>query len=99
MKVIVLVLVCGNVKVMRGIVGCNDACHATSYFATTYMLIPLLTLSCHGDSSKKRDCLIMPSLVSSRIYIFDVGTDPRAPTIRKVAFLNKFLKTFPKLCM
>lgn len=40
--------------------------------------------SCYGDSSKKRDRLIMPSLISSRIYIFDVGTDPRAPRIHKI---------------
>ncbi|XP_028404277.1 methanethiol oxidase-like [Dendronephthya gigantea] len=40
--------------------------------------------SCHGDSSRKRDSLIMPSIISSRIYIFDVAKDPRAPRIRKV---------------
>ena len=40
--------------------------------------------SCFDDSSKKRNRLIMPSLISSRIYIFDVETDPRAPRIHKV---------------
>lgn len=40
--------------------------------------------SCFGDSSKKRNRLIMPSLISSRIYIFDVETDPRVPRIHKV---------------
>ena len=45
--------------------------------------------SCYGDSSKKRDRLIMPSLISSRIYIFDVGTDPRAPRIHKVTVPNQ----------
>ena len=40
--------------------------------------------SCFGDSSKNRNRLIMPSLISSRIYIFDVETDPRAPRIHKV---------------
>ena len=40
--------------------------------------------SCFGDSSKNRNRLVMPSLISSRIYIFDVETDPRAPRIHKV---------------
>jgi selenium-binding protein 1 len=44
----------------------------------------LLLCSCHSDSSRARDSLVMPSLLSSRIYIFDVATDPRAPRIRKV---------------
>ncbi|NXO46500.1 SBP1 oxidase, partial [Locustella ochotensis] len=33
--------------------------------------------SCHGDPSKSRDFLILPSLISSRIYVVDVRTDPR----------------------
>ncbi|KAM7028816.1 methanethiol oxidase-like isoform 2-T3 [Acridotheres tristis] len=40
--------------------------------------------SCHGDASKSRDFLILPSLISSRIYIVDVATDPRAPRLHKV---------------
>ncbi len=40
--------------------------------------------SCFGDSSRKRNRLMLPSLVSSRIYAIDVGTDPRAPQIHKV---------------
>lgn len=40
--------------------------------------------SCFGDASKTRNRLIMPSLISSRIYIFDVGTDPRVPRIHKI---------------
>ncbi|XP_078390182.1 methanethiol oxidase [Cetorhinus maximus] len=40
--------------------------------------------SCHGDASKKRNRLILPSLISSRIYVVDVGTDPRAPRMFKV---------------
>ncbi|XP_060676698.1 methanethiol oxidase [Hemiscyllium ocellatum] len=40
--------------------------------------------SCHGDPSKRRNRLILPSLISSRIYVIDVGTDPRAPRIFKV---------------
>ena len=43
-----------------------------------------LFFSCFGDANKRRNRLIMPSLISSRIYIFDVETDPRAPQIHKV---------------
>ncbi|XP_039284376.1 methanethiol oxidase isoform X2 [Nilaparvata lugens] len=39
--------------------------------------------SCHGDSSKKRDKLVLPALGSDRIYIIDVA-NPKAPTIFKV---------------
>ena len=53
-----------------------------------YCLMKCLNLyfffSCHGDPNQKRNRLIMPSLSSSRIYIFDVETDPRAPRIHKV---------------
>jgi len=40
--------------------------------------------SCHDDSSKSRNRLIMPSLNSDRIYVVDVGTDKLAPRIHKV---------------
>lgn len=40
--------------------------------------------SCFGDASKKRNRLILPSLMSSRIYVVDVGTDPKAPQLHKV---------------
>jgi len=40
--------------------------------------------SCFGDASKKRNRLIMPGLLSSRVYVIDVGTDQRAPRIHKV---------------
>jgi len=40
--------------------------------------------SCFGDATKKRNRLILPSLISSRIYVVDVGTDPRAPRLFKV---------------
>uniref|UniRef100_A0A8C0U2K7 Methanethiol oxidase n=1 Tax=Cyanistes caeruleus TaxID=156563 RepID=A0A8C0U2K7_CYACU len=33
--------------------------------------------SCHGDPGKSRDFLILPALVSSRIYVVDV--DPQSP--------------------
>ncbi|XP_078526811.1 methanethiol oxidase-like [Lissotriton helveticus] len=40
--------------------------------------------SCHGDPTKMRNRLILPSLISSRIYVVDVGTNPRAPKLHKV---------------
>uniref|UniRef100_A0AAY4E6B8 Methanethiol oxidase n=1 Tax=Denticeps clupeoides TaxID=299321 RepID=A0AAY4E6B8_9TELE len=40
--------------------------------------------SCFGDASKKRNRLILPCLVSSRVYVVDVGTDPRAPRMHKI---------------
>ncbi|KAM4662206.1 methanethiol oxidase [Discoglossus pictus] len=40
--------------------------------------------SCYGDPSKSRNRLILPCLISSRVYIVDVGTNPRAPQIHKV---------------
>ncbi|XP_043358172.1 methanethiol oxidase isoform X3 [Dermochelys coriacea] len=40
--------------------------------------------SCFGDVTKKRNRLILPSLISSRIYVVDVGTDMRAPRIHKM---------------
>lgn len=41
--------------------------------------------SCFGDATKSRNRLILPSLISSRIYVVDVGTDARAPRIHKVS--------------
>lgn len=49
--------------------------------------------SCHGDPNQKRNRLIMPSLSSSRIYIFDVETDPRAPQIHKIVEQEEVSKT------
>lgn len=40
--------------------------------------------SCYDDASKTRNRLILPSLISSRIYVVDVGTDARAPRLHKV---------------
>ncbi|XP_044131996.1 methanethiol oxidase [Bufo gargarizans] len=40
--------------------------------------------SCFGDPSKVRNKLILPCLISSRVYVVDVGTDPRAPRLHKV---------------
>lgn len=44
--------------------------------------------SCFDDASKKRNRLILPSLISSRIYVVDVETDPRAPRIHKVCWFS-----------
>ncbi|XP_049980609.1 methanethiol oxidase-like [Alexandromys fortis] len=40
--------------------------------------------SCFGDSTKARTKLMLPSLISSRLYVVDVGSDPRAPKLHKV---------------
>ncbi|NXL71038.1 SBP1 oxidase, partial [Leptocoma aspasia] len=40
--------------------------------------------SCHGDPTKSRNFLVLPSLISSRIYVVDVGANPRAPKLHKV---------------
>ncbi|RLN21830.1 selenium-binding protein 1-like [Panicum miliaceum] len=40
--------------------------------------------SCHGDPSAKRRFLILPSLLSGRVYVVDTATDPRAPALHKV---------------
>lgn len=39
--------------------------------------------SCFGDSTKSRTKLMLPCLISSRIYVVDVGTEPRAPKLHK----------------
>ncbi|CAA7405036.1 unnamed protein product [Spirodela intermedia] len=40
--------------------------------------------SCHGDPSVARKFLILPSLLSSRIYVINTADDPRAPSLHKV---------------
>uniref|UniRef100_K3XHK5 Methanethiol oxidase n=1 Tax=Setaria italica TaxID=4555 RepID=K3XHK5_SETIT len=40
--------------------------------------------SCHGDPSAKRRFLILPSLLSGRVYVVDTATDPRVPSLHKV---------------
>ncbi|XP_067001027.2 methanethiol oxidase [Anabrus simplex] len=40
--------------------------------------------SCYDDKDKKRDKLVLPCMGSSRVYIVDTGSDPRAPRIHKV---------------
>ncbi|XP_013390785.1 selenium-binding protein 1-like isoform X2 [Lingula anatina] len=40
--------------------------------------------SCYDDPTKKRNRLVMPSLMSTRIYIVDTDTDPVQPKIYKI---------------
>ncbi|OQR67737.1 selenium-binding protein 1-like [Tropilaelaps mercedesae] len=40
--------------------------------------------SCYNDPSKRRDKLILPCLLSDRIYTFDLAKDPLAPTLFSV---------------
>uniref|UniRef100_A0ACB8G8P4 Methanethiol oxidase n=1 Tax=Sphaerodactylus townsendi TaxID=933632 RepID=A0ACB8G8P4_9SAUR len=53
----------------------NDELHHTGWNACS---------SCFGDATKKRNRLILPCLISSRIYVVDTGTEPRAPKLHKV---------------
>ncbi|CAI0399941.1 unnamed protein product, partial [Linum tenue] len=39
--------------------------------------------SCHGDPSTSRRFLVLPSLVSGRIYAVDTLKDPKAPSLHK----------------
>lgn len=40
--------------------------------------------SCHDDASKSRNRLVLPALNSDRIYIIDVGSNPREPRFHKI---------------
>ncbi|XP_019089468.1 PREDICTED: selenium-binding protein 2 isoform X2 [Camelina sativa] len=40
--------------------------------------------SCHGDASADRRYLVLPGLISGRIYAIDTKTDPKAPSLYKV---------------
>lgn len=53
----------------------NDELHHSGWNACS---------SCYGDSSFSRNRLILPSLASTRIYVVDTGTLPRAPKLHKV---------------
>nr|XP_022915697.1 selenium-binding protein 1 [Onthophagus taurus] len=53
----------------------NDELHHTGWNVCS---------SCHGCTSAVRDKLIMPALGSDRVYMVDVGTNPKAPSIYKV---------------
>lgn len=54
--------------------------------------------SCHDNANLKRDLLILPALVSSNVYVVDVGTDPRKPKMHKVidgSEMRSFNCSFP----
>ncbi|KAL8184763.1 UNVERIFIED_CONTAM: Methanethiol oxidase [Gekko kuhli] len=53
----------------------NDELHHSGWNACS---------SCFGDSTKKRNRLVLPCFGSSRIYVVDTGTDQRAPRLCKV---------------
>ncbi|GAU39506.1 hypothetical protein TSUD_68700 [Trifolium subterraneum] len=40
--------------------------------------------SCYGDPSAVRQYLILPSLLSGRIYVIDTKTNPRSPSLHKI---------------
>lgn len=40
--------------------------------------------SCYTNPTKKRDKLILPCLGSDNVYVIDVSTDPKKPTVKKV---------------
>ena len=49
--------------------------------------------SCFDNPNRNRNRLIMPGLLSSRIYAVDVATDPKAPRIDDVStFILAILK-------
>ncbi len=57
----------------------------TVYAPFTYVDVIFVCFdSCYGDASKTRNRLIMPSINSTNIFIFDTGSDPRAPSLHKV---------------
>ncbi|KAJ4881301.1 Selenium-binding protein 2 [Raphanus sativus] len=45
---------------------------------------PHIQASCHGDPSASRRYLVLPGLISGRIYAIDTMTDPKAPSLYKV---------------
>ena len=60
----------------------NHAVLKVSFVAMCVVMPP--PFSCFGDSSKMRNKLILPSMVSSRVYVVDTGSDPLAPKLAKV---------------
>jgi selenium-binding protein 1 len=46
--------------------------------------------SCYGEDGVARTKLILPCLLSSRIYVIDTATDPKAPRIFKVVEPDEF---------
>ncbi|XP_020547048.1 selenium-binding protein 1 [Sesamum indicum] len=48
--------------------------------------------SCHADPLASRSFLLLPSLLSGRIYVVDTETDSRAPTLHKVIEPNEIIE-------
>uniref|UniRef100_F7DAQ6 Methanethiol oxidase n=1 Tax=Monodelphis domestica TaxID=13616 RepID=F7DAQ6_MONDO len=55
--------------------------------------------SCFGDSTKSRTKLILPSLISSRIYVVDVASEPRAPKLHKVVEPTEVMSKCDLACL
>ncbi|CAB3259729.1 unnamed protein product [Arctia plantaginis] len=54
--------------------------------------------SCHDDPTLKRNLLILPALKSAKVFVVDVGTDPRKPKMHKVidgSEMRSFNCSFP----
>ncbi|XP_067328436.1 methanethiol oxidase-like [Anolis sagrei] len=45
-----------------------------------------------GDTSKERNCLILPCLKSGRVYVVDTGSDPCAPSLCKIIGTREIIK-------
>lgn len=60
----------------------NDELHHTGWNACS---------SCHKDPSKKRNYLILPTMLSSRIYIVDTS-NPKEPTLYKTIESSEILE-------
>jgi len=69
------VCVCGQVIHRLELPYLDDEIHHSGWNACS---------SCYTDPSKSRSRLILPCLESSRVYVVDTATDPRAPRIDKV---------------
>ncbi|KAG8499868.1 hypothetical protein CXB51_006267 [Gossypium anomalum] len=48
--------------------------------------------SCHGDPSADRRFLILPSFLSSRVYVIDTQKNPKAPSLYKVVQPEDIIK-------
>lgn len=60
----------------------NDEIHHTGWNACS---------SCHGDASKRRKYLVLPTLNSSRVYLVDT-TDPTAPKLHKTVESSEIIE-------
>ncbi|KAB2092330.1 hypothetical protein E1A91_A02G024300v1 [Gossypium mustelinum] len=48
--------------------------------------------SCHGDPSADRRFLVLPSFLSSRVYVIDTQKNPKAPSLYKVVQPEDIIK-------